>query len=93
MAGLPLEKRVEILERQVNGLATKQDVQVVADQILQFGVEMRVGSSALRAEIRGGDEETRNLLGEQIRAGDEETRRFMGVLHEDVVERIGRLQR
>jgi hypothetical protein len=45
----------------------------------------------VREEIRAGDEETRRVLGEEIRAGDEENRRFMRILHEDVVDRLGRL--
>ena len=81
MAGLSLEKRVEILERQVSELATRDDVRAVADQILHLGTEMRDGFSAIRAEIRAGDEETRRVLRDEIRAGDEETRR---VLREEI---------
>lgn len=46
-------------------------------QILQLREEMHSGFSALRQDIR---------------EGDEETRRFMRVLHEDVIERIARIQ-
>jgi len=68
-------------------------------QFVQLRDEMRAEFSAVRAEIREGDEETRRTLREEIRAGDEETRRLMyslhdeamaqmRVLHEDLVERI-----
>ena len=107
MAGLSLEKRVETLERQVSELATRDDVRAVADQILHLGTEMRDGLSAIREEIRVGDEETRRVLREEIRAGDEETRRvlreelrtgdeesrqFMRMLYEDVIDRLGKLR-
>ncbi len=92
MAGLSLESRVEVLERQVSELATRADLKVLSDQILQLGTEMRVGFSALREEIRTGDEETRRVLREEIRAGDEESRRFMRMLYEDVIDRLGKLR-
>lgn len=81
MTGMSLETRVSVLERQVNELATRDDVRALAEQILQLGLEMREGFSALREEIRAGDEETRRVLREEIRAGDEETRR---VLREEI---------
>ncbi len=53
----------------------------------------------LRDEIRAGDEETRALLERRtaeilavVAAGDAETQRQARVLHEDLVERISRLQ-
>ena len=107
MAGQSLEKRVEILERQVNELATRGDVAAVAEQIVHLGTEMRTGFSAIREEIRAGDEETRRVLRDEIRAGDEETRRvlreevragdegsrqFMRMLYEDVIDRLGKLR-
>jgi hypothetical protein len=85
-----LEKRVDLLERRVNELATRQDLKVLSDQILQLGTEMRIGFSALREEIRAGDEETRRVLRAEIRAGDEESRRYMRMLYEDVVDRLGK---
>ena len=45
-------------------------------QIVQLRNEMRVEFSAVRAEIR---------------EGDEETRRYMRVLHEEVISRIATL--
>jgi hypothetical protein len=106
MTGMTLEERVSRLERQVRELATRDDMRAVAEQVLHLGIEMRSGFSAIREEIRAGDEETRRLLGEQIRVGDEETRRllgkmmqtgdeesrrFMRMLHEDVIDRLGKL--
>ena len=57
----------------------------------------------LRDEVRAGDEETRCVLRDEVHAGDGETRRVlrdeiaalgthMRVLHEDLVERISRIQ-
>ncbi len=57
-------------------------------QLMQLRDEMRGEFSAVRGEIRTGDEETRRVLREEIRAGDEETRRYMRVLHEDVIGRL-----
>jgi len=76
MAGMTLEKRLADVEQRVSELATRDDVRAVADQILHLGAEMRVGFSALR---------------EEIRAGDEESRRFMRMLYEDVIDRLGKL--
>ncbi len=92
MARLTLERRVEILERQVGELATRDDLKILSDQILQLGTEMHVGFSVLREEIRAGDGETRRVLREEIRAGDEESRRFMRTLYEDVIDRLGKLR-
>ena len=60
----------------------------LASQIVQLRTEMRDESSAIRQEVRAGDEETRRVLRAEMRAGDEETRTLMRVLHEDVVNRI-----
>jgi hypothetical protein len=107
MAGITVEERLAVVEQHVSELATRGDVKAIADQILQLGAGMRDGFSALREEIRAGDEETRRVLREEIRAGDEETRRvlreeiragdeesrsYMRVLYEDVVDRLGRLR-
>jgi hypothetical protein len=96
VAGKSLEKRVEILEQQMRPLSELPErVASLETQFLQFRTEVREEFSALRSEMRAGDEE---LLGEirkvevslrrEIQAGDEETRRFMRVLHEDVIARI-----
>jgi hypothetical protein len=71
-------ERVEILERKVQALETLPDrVTSVELQLVQLREEMRFEFSAVRAEIRAGDEETRHTLREEIRAGDEETRRTL----------------
>jgi predicted phage gp36 major capsid-like protein len=62
-------------------------------QVVQLRDEMRAEFSGVRNKIRDGDEETRRSVREEIRAGDEETRCLMRVLHEDLVERIKRLDR
>ena len=102
MAHKTLEQRVLALERAAMTHATRGELMEVRDelrgQILQLGADMRVEFSALRAEV----DETRQALGEQILMGDEETRRVLGaeiealgtqmrVLHEDVIDRIVRL--
>src|SRR5712691_7114616 len=66
-----LESRVIVLEQ----LPEKLDA--LALQISQMRNEMRGEFSALRSEIRTGDEETRRVLRDEIRAGDEETRRVL----------------
>jgi len=66
-----LESRVIVLEQ----LPEKLDA--LALQISQMRNEMRGEFSALRSEIRTGDEETRRVLRDEIRAGDEETRRIL----------------
>ncbi len=88
-----LEKRVEKLEDAMTGFAgLPPQVAELASRVSQLGGEMRVGFSAIRDEIRAGDEETRRQLREEIRIGDEETRTQMRILHEDVIERIALLQ-
>ena len=103
MAPERLENRVEILERTMHALEGLPDrVTALESQVLQLRDEMHAEFSALRVEIRGGDEETRQVLRteirvldgqlrEEIRAGDEETRRYMRVLHEEVISRIALL--
>ena len=82
-------ERVEILERKVEALEDlPARVTAVERQIVLLRTEMREGFSAIRTEMRGGDDETRRSLREEIRGGDDETRRYMRVLHEEVLERI-----
>jgi predicted nucleic acid-binding Zn-ribbon protein len=72
-----LEEAVENLQRlpeQVDSLGVQQDR--LEAQIVQLRDEMPSEFSAVRAEMR---------------AGDEETRRLMRVLHEDVIARIALL--
>ena len=81
-----LESRVAVLEQ----LPAKFDA--LALQISQMREEIRGEFSALRTEIRAGDEETRRVLRDEIRAGDEETRRHALVLHEDAISRIALIE-
>lgn len=66
-----LEARVTLLEQ----LPARVDA--LALQVSQLRDEMRSEFSAVRGEIRAGDEETRRTLRDEIRAGDEETRRTL----------------
>ena len=80
-----LETRVIRLETAVEEQVTVHDLNavqaVLSAQILQLGNEMRGGFSAIKEEIRTGDEQTRQVLREEIRAGDEQTRQ---VLREEI---------
>ena len=99
-----LEDRMDNLERIVEPLRGLPDrVTALEVQVVQLRTEMRGEFSAVQIEMRAGDEETRRTLRDEIRAGDEETRRalrdeiaalgtHMRVLHEDLVERISRIQ-
>ncbi len=90
-----LEERVTALEAAVSRVVTIHDLEAVqaalGEQILQLHNDMRVEFSAVRAEVRAGDEETRRVLREESRAGDVETRSLMRALLEDVIVRIKRL--
>ena len=88
-----LDNRVERLETRVTALEqlpARMDALVV--QVSQLREEMHAEFSAMRGEMRAGDEavigtlrgkirvgdeETRRTLREEIRAGDEETRRAL----------------
>jgi predicted nucleic acid-binding Zn-ribbon protein len=77
MATQTIEKRVERLERRVTNLERLPErMDRVESQIVQVRTEMHDEFSAVR---------------EDIRAGDEETRRLMRVLHEDVIGRFALL--
>jgi len=101
---LTLSKRMDIAEQKLAGLESLPErMTALESQFLQLRTEMRAEFSAVRSEIHAGDEETRRTLREEIRGGDEETRRVlreeigelgthMRVLHEDLVERISRIQ-
>ena len=99
-----LIRRIEILEQKVEGLELlPARMTALESQILQFGDDMRAGFSAIRQEMTTGIDALRTeliekisqleeRLGERITSGDEETRRYMRVLHEDVIEKISRIQ-
>ncbi len=84
MAEETIEARVSGLEKTVQELATRQDVQTVREEVHAVREEVH----DLRDELHA----VRDELRAEIRAGDEETRTYMRVLHEDVIERIGRLR-
>jgi hypothetical protein len=70
-----IENRVDRLEERVTELEKLPErVTAIESQIVQFRSEMHVEFSAVREEIRAGDDETRRVLGEQI----SETRRVLG---------------
>jgi hypothetical protein len=72
-----LNDRVQVLEETVKELAVLPTrVEALELQIVQLREEMRGEFSAVRQEIRDGDEETR---------------RYMRVLHEEVLARIATL--
>jgi hypothetical protein len=56
----------------------------LAVQVLQFREEVHDEFSALRADMRAGDEQTRR----EMRDLNDETRTQMRVLHEEVISRI-----
>jgi uncharacterized protein YPO0396 len=85
----PIDSRVDGLERSVTELEKLPErVTAIGSQIVQLRTEMRAEFSAVREEIRAGDEETRRVLGERI----DETNRHMRVLHEDVISRLAVIQ-
>ena len=76
----PLEIRVDGLERRVTEVEKLPErVTAIETQIVQLRAEMSTEFSAVRQEIRAGDDETRRVLGERI----EDTRR---TLDEQIVE-------
>src|SRR6185436_12078212 len=101
---LTLSKRMDIVEQKLAGIESLPErMTALESQFLQLRTEMRGEFSAVQIEMRAGDEETRRTLRDEIRAGDEETRRalrdeiaalgtHMRVLHEDLVQRISRIQ-
>ena len=95
-----IESRVDRLERRMTDLEKLPDrVTAIESQIVQLRAEMHSEFSAVREEIRAGDEETRRVLGERI---DETARlhgeridengRHMRVLHEEVIGRLAIIQ-
>ena len=88
--------------------ATRTEMQAGDDKVTRtLREEIRASNDetcrVLREEIRASNDETCRVLRAEIRAGDEETRRalreeiaglgtHMRVLHEDLVERISRIQ-
>jgi hypothetical protein len=74
---MPLVRRIEILEGDVNALRQ------LPDQVSALAADL----AALRGEVRAEFAAVR----EEIRTGDDETRRQMRILHEEVISRIALL--
>jgi hypothetical protein len=92
MAQESLEKRMDSLERRMEILERLPDrVTALESQIVQLRDEMRSEFSAVRTDIRAGDEETRRVLTEQMQSLFDVSGRHMRLLHEDLVERIARM--
>lgn len=80
-----LIRRIEILERKVEGLELlPARMTVLESQISELADDMRAEFSAIRQEITAAVDGVRT----EIRAGDEETRREMHSLLRDVVVRL-----
>jgi hypothetical protein len=88
MAPLSFAERVLKLEEQMTSLQElPKKVDELGLQIVQLRDEIRSECSAVRAEIRAGDEDVKQALRGEI----EETRRQMRVLHEDIIDRLALL--
>jgi predicted nucleic acid-binding Zn-ribbon protein len=81
-----LERRVDLLEQ----LPRRMDA--LEAQIVQLREEMRSEFSAIRVDMRAGDEETRRVLSKEMRELFEANETHMRVLHEDLVQRIATLR-
>jgi len=83
---MPLVRRIEILEGDVNALrqlpeqvsAVAADLAVLRADVTRFRVDVRAEFAAVRAEFTAEFAAVR----QEIRTGDEETRRMMRILHE-----------
>ena len=92
MAQESLEKRMDMLERRVELLERLPDrVTALESQIVQLRDEMRSEFSAVRADIRAGDEETRRVLTERVEFLFDANERHMRLRHADLVDRIARM--
>ena len=91
---MPLVRRVEILEGDVNALhRLPEQVSALAGDFAALRGEfatLRGEFAKLRDEFAELRDEFAGVR-EEIRAGDEETRRQMRVLHEEVISRIALL--
>jgi hypothetical protein len=89
---------LEALPAQVANLVTQfsQFREDVAGEFSAVRQELRgelaVQCAGLRAELRAEMAQRGEALRCEIREGDEETRRYMRVLHEDVIERLQRIE-
>ena len=103
MASRDLTDRVEVLEQKVTALEElPARMSALETQIVQLRGEMKGEFSAVRQEMRSLDENLRrDLRGEmgslagslrqEMRELNEQTLAQMRVLHEEVIDRIGKL--
>lgn len=85
MADADLERRVRILEENMDGLRdVPRRLMAVEFQIVQLRGEMQGGFSALQTQMQALNEQTR---ADMVRL-NEQTRAQMRALHEDVIARI-----
>jgi hypothetical protein len=83
------EARMDSLERRVDALERlPQRMDALEAQIVRLRQEMRSEFSAIRGEMREGDEDTRRTLATQMRDLFEANERHMQLMHEDLVQRI-----
>ena len=93
MPDADLARRIKIVEQKVEGLELlPARMTALESQVLQLDIDMRAEFSAMRQEMATAISQLEERLGERISSGDEETRRYMRVLHEDVMERLSRIQ-
>ena len=99
-----LERKVETLE-QLPARMTALELQILQSREevradfsatrAELRAEIRAANAALRnelrAEIRAANDALRDELRSEIRGGEEETRRYMRILHEEVLDRLARL--
>ena len=95
---MPLVRRIEILEGDVNALRQlPEKVSAVAADLAALRgdvTQLRGDVSQLRGDFTQFQGDVRAefaAVREEIRAGDEETRRQMRILHEEVISRIALL--
>ena len=80
-----LAARTERLEERVTALEElPARIEALTLQVSQLREEMHAEFSAVRTEIRAGDEETRRVLGE----ADERILTQARVLHEEMISRL-----
>lgn len=92
MARGDLTARIEVLEEKVDALAElPARVSSLEVQVLQLRTEMRDEFSVVRQEMRALSDDARGELRVEIRALEERLGTQMRVLHEEVIDRIARL--
>ena len=88
----PLPGEMSVLSSRM--AAVEGRLENVESQVLQLRANLDDRTTAILEVIDSGSKATERMFDEVVRTvkdGDEETRRQMRVLHEDLVDRIGRL--